>query len=404
MIILVINSGSSSLKYQLIDMEKETPLIKGICEKIGSPTTTIKHETFEGQVLYKDLHHIKTHKSAFNYVKDLILSDKYGAIKSFDEISAIGHRVVHGGGYFNKATFIDDQVIEKIKELADFSPLHNQVNLNSILICKEFFGDKIPQIAVFDTSFYSGLEPKAYMFALPYEYYEKYNIRKYGFHGMSHKYVSQECAKMMHKNLENTKIITCHLGSGCSLTAIDKGKAVDTTMGLTPVSGMMMGTRCGSLDPSVISFMEKKESLSLSEISNILNKKSGLLGISGVSNDSRQITQAISKGNKRAALAHEMMEYQIVKYIGAYVAVLNGCDAIVFTAGIGENQWRQRKAVCNHLEFLGVKLDEKLNQECILGVQGKISTPDSQISVFVIKTNEEIIIARETMELLNSLG
>lgn len=396
MIILVINSGSSSLKYQLINMKNEVALVKGICEKIGSEISTIRHEIFDGRLIEKKLYNIKTHKQAFNYIINLFLDIKCGVIKELSEISAIGHRVVHGGKYFESSALINDEVVNKIKDLIALAPLHNQVNLETILICKKIFSSKITQVAVFDTSFYSEIPPKAYMFAIPYEYYEKYSIKKYGFHGMSHKYVSEKCAEIVGRNLSDLKIITCHLGNGSSITAIDRGKVIDTSMGLTPIGGIMMGTRCGSLDPSIVTLIGEKEQLSVSQISEVLNKKSGLLGISGVSNDDREIIEAIDNGNKRAILAHEMMDYQIIKYIGAYAAAMNGCDAIVFTAGIGENQWCHRKVICENLSFMGINLDQELNEKAILGVQGRISSKDSKVGVFVIGTNEELVIARET--------
>lgn len=401
MAVLLLNAGSSSLKYQLMNMVDEKVLIKGICEKIGSNGAIIKSETFDGRVLNKKLPHVNSHKDAFYYIKDLITDRSYGVLNDIWDISAIGHRVVHGGEYFKGAKLIDNDVITKIKHLVSLAPLHNQVNLNVIMICREIFKNKIPQIAVFDTSFYSEMQPKAYMMGIPYEYYKKYNIRKYGFHGTSHKYVSEECAKMMGKNIKDLKIITCHLGNGASITAIKDGRAVDTSMGLTPLGGIMMGTRCGSLDPSVVTFIQEKENLNFSEVNNILNKRSGLLGISGVSNDDRDILNAIENGNERAILSHEMMDYQIIKYIGAYIAAMNGCDAIVFTAGIGENQWVHRETICSSLSFIGVEIDKDLNRRAILGKQGKISSSRSKISVYVIKTNEELVMLREVSNFLN---
>lgn len=381
-------------------MKDEKVLIKGACEEIHSPNSFIRSETFDGRKFSKEFYDIFNHKEAFHHIKEVILDNKYGVIKDFKEISAIGHRVVHGGEYFKEATLIDNDVIEKIRDLIALAPLHNKANLNVILICRELFKDVIPQVAVFDTSFYSDMPPKAYMFGIPYEYYKKYNIRKYGFHGTSHKFVSEKCAEMIGKSIKDLKIITCHIGNGSSITAIDKGKAIDTSMGFTPLDGVIMGTRCGALDPSVVTFIEEKENLSSNEVNNILNKKSGLLGISGVSNDDREVLEAIKDGNDRAILSHEMLDYQIIKYIGAYTAAMNGCDAIVFTAGIGENQWGHREKVCENLKFMGVKLDKELNKQMILGKCGKISSSESLTDVFVIATNEELDMAREVSNIL----
>ena len=402
LIIFLLNAGSSSLKFQLIDMKNEKTLMKGLCEKLNSLKTCIKSETFDGRVFNKEFDDIKNHKDAFCRIKELILDNQYGVIKSFSQVSAIGHRVVHGGEYFKEAALVTDDVIEKIKKLTILAPLHNQANLNVIMICKEIFKDIIPQIAVFDTSFYFNIPPKAYMIGVPYKYYEKYNIRKYGFHGTSHKFVSEKCAEIMGTSISNLKIITCHLGSGCSITAIDKGKVIDTSMSFTPLGGIMMGTRCGSLDPSVVTFLQEKEGLDFREINDILNKESGLLGISEVSSDDRDILKAAQEGDKRAILAHEMFDYQITKYLGAYTAAMNGCDAIVFTAGIGENQWEHREKICKNLEFMGIKLDRELNQKMVLGKCGKISSEKSSVSVFVIATNEELEMAREVSEIFKN--
>jgi acetate kinase len=403
--ILLLNAGSSSLKFELIEMTNENILIKGACEKIGSEKSFVKWKACEknnarGITKGKEEILLKSHREAFYFVKDLVFNKALGGLKNLGDISAIGHRVVHGGKYFKTAQPIDDEVIAKIQKLTKLAPLHNQASLDVIFLCREFFGDGIPQVAVFDTSFYFNMSPKSYMYGLPYKYYEKYGIRKYGFHGTSHKFVSQECAKMMNKSLQELKIVSCHLGNGSSITAIDKGKAIDTSMGFTPLDGIIMGTRCGSLDSSVVTFIEEKENLIPKKTNEILNKESGLLGISGVSNDDREIIKAIEKGNTRAILAHEMMDYQIIKYIGAYSAAMNGLDALIFTAGIGENQWVHRETVCESLSFMGLKIDKKINKEKILGETGEISTKDSKIRVYVIATNEELMIARETVERL----
>ncbi len=347
---------------------------------------------------------MKDHKQALLHVKDILTDKNFGVINNLNELSAVGHRVVQGGKYFNKSVFINDYVIDKIKELIPLAPLHNEANLNVILACREMLGEDLTQVAVFDTAFHASMPPKAYMFAIPYEYYEKDNIRKYGFHGISHKYVSERCASLMDRKFKDLKIITCHIGNGSSITAINKGEVLDTSMGLTPLDGLMMGTRCGSIDPSVVTFLAEKEGLSFDEVNRMLNKKSGLLGISGISNDERDIMREAKKGNKRAILAHEMLTYQITKFIGSYFAVMQGCDAIVFTAGIGENQWIHRKVICENLGFLGVKLSKELNRSTFGGKEGKISSNDSSVDVYVIPTNEEIVIARDTKCILESFN
>lgn len=397
--ILVINAGSSSLKYQLIDMDNEQMVCKGNCEKIGLPMGIFTHKTADGRELHKDVA-MADHTAAFTQVKDALLDPEYGVIKNLDEVAAIGHRVVQGGALFDRSVLVDEKVIEGIESLIPLAPLHNRAHVQGIRACRDLFGDKVPEAVVFDTSFHSTMPPKAYMFPIPYEYYEKYAVRRYGAHGTSHRYVTARCAELMGKKPEDLKLITCHLGNGSSITAVDHGKCVDTSMGLTPLDGFMMGTRTGTLDPSVVTFLMEKERLSPAEMDQILNKKSGLLGISGVSSDDRDVTAAADEGNKRAILAQEILEYQISKFIGGYMATLGGCDALVFTAGIGENQPKHRAAVGNYFSFMGVKIDEKLNEEMIRGKEGKISAPDSSIEVFVIPTNEELVIARDTKALV----
>lgn len=397
--ILVLNSGSSSLKYQLIDMENDKLLAKGICEEIGSKESPIKQVTLNGKQINKTINNVSNHKKAFAHIENMLLDKDFGVIKDISEIEAVGHRVVHGGEHFKGPALINDEVIEKIESLVPLAPLHNPAHLAGIRACREMLGEDIPQVAVFDTSFYFDIPEKAYMFAVPYEYYEKYHIRKYGFHGTSHKYVSQKCCEISSKDFPKTKIISCHLGNGSSITAISNGKAIETSMGLTPLGGIMMGTRSGSLDPSVILYIGEKESLGAKEMGDILNKHSGLLGISGVSNDDRAILKASNEGNRRAALAHEMMVYQITQFIGAYIAVMQGCEVLIFTGGIGENQWMHREGICNNLAFMGVKIDKEVNKNTILGKEGKISTSDSKIDVFVIPTNEELAIAHDTLSL-----
>lgn len=397
--ILVINAGSSSLKYQLIDMDNEQMVCKGNCEKIGLEMGIFTHKTADGRELHKDVA-MSDHTAAFTQVKDALLDPEYGVIKNLDEVTAIGHRVVQGGALFSKSVLVDDKVIEGIESLIPLAPLHNKAHVQGIRACRDLFGDKVPEAVVFDTSFHSTMPPKAYMFPIPYEYYEKYAVRRYGAHGTSHRYVTTRCAELMGKKPEDLKLITCHLGNGSSITAVDHGKCVDTSMGLTPLDGFMMGTRTGTLDPSVVTFIMEKEHLSPAEMDQILNKKSGLLGVSGVSSDDRDVSAAAEEGNQRAILAQEILEYQISKFIGSYMAVLGGCDALVFTAGIGENQPKHRAAVGKYFSFMGVKIDEALNEEMIHGKEGKISTPDSSIEVFVIPTNEELVIARDTKALV----
>lgn len=399
--ILVINAGSSSLKYQLIDMNGEKMLAKGNCERIGMDGSVITHKTADGKERKLETP-MPDHIAAFMQVKDALLDSEVGVIGNLNEVSAIGHRIVQGGAIFSKSVIVDDEVLKGIESLIPLAPLHNKANLQGINACIEVFGKDVPEVVVFDTSFHSTMPPKAYMYAVPYEYYEKYNVRKYGFHGTSHRFVSAECAKLMGKDIKDLKLITCHLGNGSSITAIDGGKVIDTSMGLTPLDGFMMGTRTGTLDPSVVTFIASKCGYSVDEMTEILNKKSGLLGISGVSSDDRDVTKAAQEGNERARLAHEMLRYQIAKFIGGYYVALGGCDAMVFTAGLGENQPSHRQAVCDYLKCFGVEIDSELNEKCIRGNGGIISTPASKIKVFVIPTNEELVIARDTKELVEN--
>lgn len=396
--ILVINAGSSSLKYQLIDMTDETVLAKGLCERIGAGGH-FKHTTGDGRVLEHDVV-MNDHTEAFQQVKNALLDAEYGVIKDLSEVSAIGHRVVQGGSLFNKSVLVDDSVVDGIESLIPLAPLHNKAHVQGIRACQEVFGKEVPEVVVFDTAFHSTMPQKAYMYPIPYELYEKYSIRRYGFHGTSHRFVSARCAELMGKDIKDLKIITCHLGNGSSITAIDGGKVVDTSMGLTPLDGFMMGTRTGTLDPSVVTFIEEKEKLTPQQMDELLNKKSGFLGISGVSSDDRDVSAAAAQGNERCKLAIDMLEYEITKFIGSYMAVLGGCDAIVFTAGIGENQYAHREVVGKAFGFMGVEIDVEQNRKMIHGAEGKISTPNSKIDVFVIPTNEELVIARDTMQLV----
>ncbi len=400
--VLVINAGSSSLKFQLIDMTDESVLAKGNCERIGTDGSFIGYKTADGSK--KEFKaEMKNHTQAFEAVKDSLLDPEVKAISDLSEVTAIGHRVVQGGAYFDHSVLINKEVLDKIVELSPLAPLHNPAHIQGINACTEVFGKDIPQVAVFDTAFHQTMPRKAYMFAVPYEYYEKYGVRKYGFHGTSHRYVSAKMAELMGKPIEDLKIITCHIGNGSSITAVKNGKVVDTTMGLTPLGGFMMGTRSGSLDPSVVTFIGEKEGLGMAEMSDVLNKKSGLLGVSGVSSDDRDVTAAENEGNERAKLAHEMLYYQIAQYVGSYYVAMGGCDAIVFTAGLGENQPILREKVCDYLECLGVKLDKDVNNATIHGKQGMLTTSDSKIRVELIATDEEMVIARDTRDIVENL-
>lgn len=396
--ILVINAGSSSLKYQLIDMDNEKVIAKGNCERIGIDGV-FGYKTADGKEIKKDVA-MPDHRAAFMQVKEALTDSEVGVVKNLNEVSAIGHRIVQGGAKFSESVIIDESVIEGIESLIPLAPLHNKGHVQAIRACFEVFGENVPEVAVFDTAFHSTMPPKAYIYPVPYEYYEKYQVRRYGFHGTSHRYVSKRCAELMGKDIKDLKLITCHIGNGSSITAIEGGKVIDTSMGLTPLDGFMMGSRTGTLDPSVVTFIAEKENLTPSEMSDMLNKKSGLLGISGVSSDDRDVTKAAREGNERAQLAHEILQYEIAKFIGSYYVALGGCDGMVFTAGLGENQAHHREAICKYLECLGVKIDEERNNAMIHGNCGKISADDSAIEVYVIPTNEELVIARDTKELV----
>ena len=400
--ILVINAGSSSLKYQLIDAESETVLAKGNCERIGTDGAFIGFKSASGEKIERKAQ-MFNHTQAFEAVKEALTNAEHGVVSDLSEISAVGHRIVQGGSYFDKSVLINNDVIGKIKELSPLAPLHNPAALQGIEASTKVFGTKIPQVAVFDTSFHQTMPEKAYMYAIPYKYYEKFSIRKYGFHGTSHRYVTDKMAELMGKNKEELKLITCHIGNGSSITAVKYGKVIDTTMGLTPLGGFMMGTRSGSLDPSVVTFIAEKEHLTPNEISDILNKQSGLLGISGISSDDRDVSAAEENGDRRAHLAHEMLYYQIAQYIGSYYVALGGCDGIVFTAGLGENQPQLREKVCDYLECLGVKLNKEFNAKAMRGVTGTLSAPDSKIRVGLIATDEEMVIARDTKAIVEAL-
>lgn len=393
--ILVLNSGSSSIKYQLFNMEDESVLARGIVERIGIEDSFLEHEVNGDEVVIEE--DIPNHSKGISLVVDALLDDNHGVLESMDEINAVGHRVVHGGEKFADSVKITDEVVEQMEDVSDLAPLHNPPNIAGIKVCQELMPDK-PQVGVFDTAFHQSMPAEAYTYALPYEYYEKYGVRRYGFHGTSHRFVAKQAAEMMDKNYSDSKIITCHLGNGASVAAVKNGKSIDTSMGLTPLEGLVMGTRCGDIDPAIVPFLQEKEDLSSKEIDNIMNKESGLLGISGVSNDSRDIQEAAAEGNQRAQLAADVFNYRVKKYIGAYTAAMGGVDAIVFTAGIGENAIEIREGILDGLEYLGFELDEESNNS--RGKEVEISQPGSKTKVFVIPTNEELVIARDTAEIL----
>lgn len=383
-------------------MDGEKTLAKGICERIGGAGHVEAKDIKLGKKFEYDAD-MPNHTAAFLQVKYILTESEHKVIDSLSEIGAVGHRVVQGGALFNKSMLVTDEVIEGIKSLCPLAPLHNHAHIQGILACREVFGENVPEIVVFDNAFHSTMPPEAYMFAVPYEYYEKYAVRRYGFHGTSHRYVSAECAKLMGKDLKDIKLITCHLGNGSSITAIQDGKVIDTTMGLTPLDGFMMGTRSGSLDPSVVTFLQEHEGWTPTQTCQILNKKSGVLGISGVSSDDRDVLAAAAQGNPRARLALDMLWYQIRKYIGGFIAAMHGVDAIVFTGGIGENSQPLRKNICENFAYLGIGFNEEVNKTSIKGVGGELSTPGSKVRVFVIPTNEEIMIARDTRDIAESL-
>ena len=393
--VLVINCGSSSLKYQLIDSESEAVLAKGLCERIGIDGRLVYQKAGLDKENYD--YAMPTHKEAIQFVLDALTNDKTGAIASLKEIDAVGHRVVHGGEKFASSVIITDEVIESIKECSDLAPLHNPANLIGIDVCAELMPG-VPMVAVFDTAFHQTMPSKAYIYGLPYEYYEKYKVRRYGFHGTSHSFVSKEMAAFLGLDLANSKEIVCHLGNGSSISAVVNGKCVDTSMGLTPLEGLPMGTRSGSLDPAIVEFIGKKENMDASEVLNVLNKKSGVLGISGLSSDFRDLGDAAKEGNDRAALALDVFAYSVAKIVGSYVAAMNGVDAIAFTAGIGENDPSTRARIIAYLGYLGIKLDEEANGK--RGDNMIISTADSAVKVAVIPTNEELAICRDTVALV----
>ena len=398
--ILVINAGSSSLKYQLIDMNNNQTLVKGICERIGIDGF-VSHRTCNDQLFESNMK-IKSHIDAFHIIAALLIDKKYGIIENLNEIDAIGHRVVQGTDQFKEPVIITDDVLKEIYLLSPLAPLHNPAHVQAIKASEETFDNSIPQVAVFDTSFHQTIPQKAYMYGLPYETYEKYGIRKYGFHGISHKYVSTRFAELTNKPLQSLKLVSCHLGNGSSICAIDQGKSVETTMGLTPLDGVLMGTRSGSIDPSCITFLMEKMNYSPQEMYKILNKKSGLLGISGVRNDYRDIKNAADLGNERAKLAVDMLSHSIRKNIASCAVAMDSMDAIIFTGGIGENCNILRKLVCDNLKIFGIDINDSTNAETINGKEGIISSKNSKIPVCVITTNEELMIAKYTMSLIRN--
>ena len=393
--ILVINCGSSSLKYQFLDMDNESVLAKGLVERIGIEGSVLKHEKtgMDKEVINAD---IKDHEIALKLVMDALVNEKYGAIKDLSEIDAVGHRVVHGGESFAKSVLIDENVMKCIKDCIDLAPLHNPPNIIGIRACQKLLPN-VKMVAVFDTAFHQTMPESSYIYAIPYEYYEKYRIRRYGFHGTSHLFVSERAAQIMGKNKEDLNIITCHLGNGASVSAIKGGKCIDTSMGLTPLEGLIMGTRSGDMDPAIVTFLMEKEGLSAKEVDNMLNKKSGVLGISGVSSDFRDIEEEAEKGNKKAQLALDMFHTRVKKYIGAYAAQLGHVDALVFTAGLGENSAESREEICKNMDFLGIEIDTNVNK--VRGKETLISTENSRVKVYIIPTNEELVIARDTLAL-----
>ena len=394
--ILVINAGSSSLKYQLIDMDSEQALAKGNCERIGIDGL-ITHKAGENTVSHSC--DFPTHAEAFRELVRLLSTGEGAVISGMSEIAAVGHRVVQGAELFSASTLVSDDVIARLETVSDLAPLHNPANITAIKACQKLLDKSVPQVIVFDTAFHQTMPPKAYMYPIPYELYEKYSIRKYGFHGTSHRYVSSRLSEHLGKPLDGLKVITIHLGNGSSIAAIDGGKVVDTTMGFTPLDGLIMGTRSGSIDPSIVTYLQEKEGLDAKGVSDLLNKKSGYLGISGVTSDQRDLVASANSGNERAKLALIIQRYQIKKYIGSYAAVMGGVDYVVFTGGIGENSPETRTDACANMAFLGITINEPANQKA-MGVLSDITTADSKTKVFIVPTNEELLIARDTKEII----
>ncbi|HXK71134.1 MAG TPA: acetate kinase [Clostridia bacterium] len=398
--VLVVNTGSSSLKYQLIDSSNERMLAKGLCERIGLVNgihsyTNSENKSFVNECVIRD------HAYAFKIMLEALISDEYGVLKDISEIDAVGHRVVHGGEKFNKPVLIDDSVIKIIEDCIDLAPLHNPAGISGIRVCQEILKD-VPMVAVFDTAFHQTIPDYAYMYALPYEMYEKYGVRKYGFHGTNHRYVSRRAAEIMQKPLEKIKIVSCHLGSGASICAIDKGMSIDTSMGFTPLAGLAMGTRSGTIDPSIISYIMDKKHMSVEEVNDYLNKNSGILGVSGISSDFRDLIKAKDEGHKRAQLALNIFAYRVKKYICEYVGVMGGIDALIFTAGVGENNAYIREAITNNLDIFGIKMDKKKNNAA--KGEADVSKDRSNVRILIIPANEELEIARQCKSLLEAVN
>ncbi|MGI6177030.1 MAG: acetate/propionate family kinase [Eubacterium sp.] len=394
--VLVINCGSSSLKYQVLDMTNETLLAKGLVERIGMEGSVINHTKTGEDKIVKQVP-MKDHKDAIAQVLAAIQDKEHGVVSDMSEIGAVGHRVVHAGEKYAESVLITDDVIKALEDCVELAPLHNPPNLLGIAACRELMPET-PMVAVFDTAFHQTMPPQSYLYAIPYEYYEKYRIRRYGFHGTSHKYVAQRASAMLNVSLNDLKLITCHLGNGASVTAIKHGRVVDTSMGFTPLEGLVMGTRCGDLDPAIVTYIKEKEHLTDEETNIVLNKKSGVLGISGVSSDFRDLEKAVGEGNERAALALRMFAQKVRFYIGAYIAEMNGVDAIIFTAGVGENDISMRELICNDLGNLGIKLDPLKNK--VRGQETEISADDSKVKLLLIPTNEELMIAKDTYRIV----
>ncbi|MBQ8983676.1 MAG: acetate kinase [Lachnospiraceae bacterium] len=393
--VLVINCGSSSLKYQLIDSDSESVLAKGLCERIGIDGR-LKHTPSGKESVVIDST-MPDHTAAVSLVLKMLTDSAHGVISGLSEIGAVGHRIVHGGEKFAASTVITDEVMSAIEECNDLAPLHNPANLIGIRSCRTLMPE-VPMVAVFDTAFHQTMPKEAYLYGIPYEYYEQYKIRKYGFHGTSHSFVSKRTAELLGKKPEELKIIVCHLGNGASICAVKNGRSVDTSMGFTPLDGLIMGTRSGTIDPAVVEYLGQKLNANTHEVMNILNKKSGVAGVSGISSDFRDLDKAVSEGNERAEIALNLFNYRVAQYIGSYTAVMNGVDAIAFTAGVGENNPKSRAAICSYLSYLEIAIDDVKNQ--VRGEEEVISTSDSKVKVLVVPTNEELAIARETVALL----
>lgn len=397
--VLVVNCGSSSLKYQLFDMKDESVLAKGLVERIGIEGSVLNHQP-TGKAKVQLTADVKNHTVAIKMVLEALADPEHGVVSDIGEIDAIGHRVVHGAEKFSDSVLISPAVMAALEEFVELAPLHNPPNISGINACSEIMPN-VPQVGVFDTAFHQTMPKHAFLYGIPYDAYKKYGVRRYGFHGTSHKYVSQRAAEMMGNHMTNLRIITCHLGNGASITAVKNGKSIDTSMGFTPLEGLVMGTRCGDIDPAIPSFLMKKTGMTPDEVDNYMNKKSGVLGLSGLSSDFRDLEQAADRGNERAQLAIDVFAYTVRKYIGSYAAAMGGVDAIVFTAGLGENSPRMRDQICNGLEYLGTRVDTAKN--ALRGKEEEISMPGSKVKIFVIPTNEELMIARDTKTICSSL-